>query len=232
MYTYQNLLETDVRRTWSVCAGKCLRTWKEQLSRCDCQWAIWSFTWVPWVRFFFCMDWAMGRPPVIPTTPQRCPPEVLVTTTCAMVVRLRPAEGLVIRFGGGDCWWLFLDDANMGEFMSEFLFQMTTVNHSWWCHVTFRNDPISGTWRWVNFGVTQIYQQGQIWKFKMISEDRLTVPLPETNSKSPWKWMVGILSFPFWDGLLSVAFAVSFRGCKLINRSLFFFQVALHVFPK
>lgn len=63
MYTYQNLLETDVRRIWSVCAGKCLRTWKEKLSRCDCQWAIWSFTWVPWVRFFFLHGLSYGKAP-------------------------------------------------------------------------------------------------------------------------------------------------------------------------
>ena len=33
----------------------------------------------------------------------------------------------------------------------------------------------------------------------------------ETNSNSPWKWMVGRWSFPFWDGVFSGVFAVSFR---------------------
>ncbi len=39
--------------------------------------------------------------------------------------------------------------------------------------------------------------------------------LPETNSKRPWKWMVGSL-VSFWDGLFSGAFAVSFRECKAL----------------
>ena len=37
-----------------------------------------------------------------------------------------------------------------------------------------------------------------------------TITLPETNSKSPWKWMVGIRSFPFGMTYLQGQ-AVSFR---------------------
>ena len=53
----------------------------------------------------------MGRPPVIPTTPQRCRPEVRVTTTCAMVVRLRPEEQRGWWFDLGEetvdgCFWM------------------------------------------------------------------------------------------------------------------------------
>ena len=37
------------------------------------------------------------------------------------------------------------------------------------------------------------------------------IHFPKTNSKSPRKWMVGILVSGPWDGLFSGAFAVSFR---------------------
>ena len=204
MYTYQNLLETDVRRIWSVCAGKCLRTWKEQLSRCDCQWAIWSFTWVPWVRFF--LAWTE-----LWEGPRWYPPEVLVTTTCAMVVRLRPEEQNEQRG-----WWfvwgrrllmaVFLDDANMSEFMSEFLFQMTNVNYSWWCprpsKMILSQEP-GGGWILVLHRYSNRDKSGN---FKMISEDRLTVPLPENGWLESFPFLFGMAYFQVL--LLSVSGAV------------------------
>ena len=52
--------------------------------------------------------------------------------------------------------------------------------------------------------------------------------LPETNSKSTWKWMVGIRSFPF--GMAhSQGRTVSFRECtgNVVLRSNLFFQCCL-----
>ena len=39
--------------------------------------------------------------------------------------------------------------------------------------------------------------------------------LPESNSESPWKRRGWKTKYPFWEGLFSGAFFVSFRECNL-----------------